>query len=129
MLEQDSKPFSKLSAPLAPSGLLSRIRERVAAAERRARALSASMFGALGALSAAALALVGIHVAQSLAASGSMAYLSLIFTDGAAVLPYLGELGMSVLESFPTLAVSAGFIFLASSLWSGYRLNRTLRAA
>ncbi|HVT74888.1 MAG TPA: hypothetical protein VHD69_00495 [Candidatus Paceibacterota bacterium] len=119
----DRNPFSYIAADKAPEALRGDIRMRVASLERRAWTARLSALVALALASLSALVASALYVWNAVEASGFIQYVSLIFSDGPAMLAYSRELVWSLLESAPTfgfaLVLGAGLISVGSVMSAG----------
>lgn len=100
--------FALMKAPEPPEGLAGKILGRIDA-ERRRKALvrRIALFTAGAIASVAAFVPAFLAARTSLTESGFGQYLSLLFSDGGAVLAAWQDFGFALLESLPAVALAA----------------------
>lgn len=119
--------LASLAPCLPPAGLAEAVMARVATLERRSRLLRSSLFGAATLASALVAAAAWQAVGAELARTGFYEYASLLASDGAGALAYWKELGLSLLESLPALALATLLSAGAAFLWALGRTAGELR--
>lgn len=113
----------------APESLYEAVRVRITALERRSARVRSALFGALSLVSLAALVPALQYAGQQFYASGFYDYFTLLFSDSSLALAYWRELGLSLLESLPSLALLLLIPIVAMLLWSLKRAAQTARTA
>jgi hypothetical protein len=111
------------------AGLYRAILERIAYAERRSARVRTSLFSGLAILSGAALVPAVRYAAGQFYASGFYDYLTLIFSDRNVVLIYWRQLGLSLVESLPSLALLLLLPIIFLLVYSVRRAVQTGRVA
>lgn len=122
-METLEKTIADLPVLRAPHGLRTRILACVAEAAERSVRRYRIFFGSLSFASAALMVPATWMALQDLSGSAFVSYLSLLFTDGGAVIANWKSLALLLAESAPvtglTLAFAAMFALLASVRWFG----------
>jgi cation transport ATPase len=125
----DGKHRAFLAAIEPPKGLCEAILTRIESAKRRGARVRSGLFALLAMASGVALVPVWQYTTEQFYASGFSEYLTLIASDRSAVLPYWKEIGLSLIESLPSIALLVLIPILAALLWSLVRLVKNVRSA
>ncbi|HWB33793.1 MAG TPA: hypothetical protein VG753_00515 [Candidatus Paceibacterota bacterium] len=112
----------------APSGLLEKTLARLSLAARRRAQLAFALHSIFALGSLAALLPAVAYAGQQFAASGFSTYLSLIFSDSGAAATYWRELGLSLMDSLPSLALIAVIVPLCVFIWAVLTIPRSARS-
>lgn len=113
-MRKEHQKFLGLASLEAPRNVYDHILLRVETARMRAARMRLALFGALSFASLAALFPALQYAAQGFYQSGSYEYLSLVFSDGTALLPYWKEFLLTLAESLPVfeIAVVLGVVYV-----------------
>ena len=104
---------------IAPSkGLLERIVRAMHQRQEQSRLWRVRIFAGSAALSVVALVPVISNLVTALKASNFGTYVSLLFSDGGMFLAFWKEIGASLIESLPVIAVAGTLALLGVLLWS-----------
>lgn len=109
--------------PNVPRTLLPAILERVSLARCRSARIKLAFQGGMTIVSIAALIPASEYTIAEFRASGFYEYLSLAFSDGA-MLAYWRELGLSLIESTPSIALILLSVLLCALFVSLYGIIR-----
>ena len=112
-----------------PEGLFEAILARIDAARRRHAQTYLALRAGLALLSLVVLVPALQYAASQFAASGFFSYLSLAFSDSATMTTYWRELGLSLLDSLPSIALIAVIVPAGLLGWSVVSAARSARRA
>ena len=118
-----------LSEVTVPANLLEAILVRIGIARRRTARIRFSllMFGIIS--SGIALVPAVTYAVSEFQTSGFYEYLSLLFSDSTIAFAYWREIGYSLVESTPSLAVLLLVFLGASFIWSLRNASRNMKVA
>lgn len=120
--------FERLPKVEAPEALYHSVLMRVDAVRLRAMRIKFAVFSLLGFTAGISLIpLTSSAIAQAIE-SGFIDYASLVMTDGAVVLSYWQEFGITLIESLPILAITLILIALFTLLESVRFATKNSRA-
>ncbi len=111
-------PLLRLSPVPVPAGAAERVIAVVEARQKTSRLWRIRLAVSTGIVSLGGLVPVGISLVRDIASSHAGAYLSLVFSDTSIALSYWKEIGASLLESVPFLALTGTLALLGLLLWS-----------
>ncbi|MFA5831017.1 MAG: hypothetical protein WC878_04280 [Candidatus Paceibacterota bacterium] len=99
-------PFRGIATVTPPREIYNNILFRVDRDRMRAARIRLALFGAMSFVSFIALFPALQYAARGFYQSGSYEYLSLLFSDGTALLPYWKEFFFTILESMPVFEMA-----------------------
>ncbi len=117
----------KIDTAAIPHGLLDRVLARVALAHRRRAQLHLALYGGFALCSVLLLLPALQYASTQFAASGFFSYLSLFFSDSSVAATYWRELGLSLVDSLPSIALIAVLVPAAALVWSAVHVARGVR--
>ena len=128
LMKHNIDPWEKAFEVHVPENLHAKIFSRIALAKRRSARMHFAATGALAFASGIALIPSFQYVAAEFSTSGFSAYLSLLFSDGAALFGFWHELVYSLAESLPVIGMvlflSVLFVWLASLRFAARDMHR-----
>jgi len=106
-MDQDFQTIFNALEPISPEkDISSGVLRRIQGYQQRIARIRLAVFGVGTAVFAVALVPVFINTVSAFESTGFYQYLSLVFLDGAAVLPYWKEFSLSLVESLPAFEIS-----------------------
>ncbi len=114
----NTRPLFKIGSVSPSPTLLGRIVLAIHRKQEQARLWRVRTFAGSAMLSVVALVPVIHSLIVALKASNFGVYMSLVFSDGGMFLSFWREIGASLIESLPVIAVAATLALIGFSLWS-----------